>query len=550
MNSRIPAGRERRIERGMGARRLALLGLLLAGLVPASAVVSQTTHPGKPVYDSNCAHCHGEEADGQGYAFEVTFPRPRDLTSGMFKFRTTASGEYPTPDNLIEIISEGMPGTSMPPWKGVLSTEEIRNVSAYVQQFFMEEDDEPPEGVAIGEPPPPSADGERGRKLFETLECNKCHGEEGRGDGRSSMTLKDDWNDEPIYPRNLTAGWLFRGGHRPRDIYRTVALGLNGTPMPSHIDEEALAKMEDRWALVRYVLSLGPDREPEVKSTIVSGWTEEEIPLDGGHPLWEKTKAFYIPLSGQIVLEPRNFLPTVRYLWVRSLYNDEEIGFRVRWVDPTSRDNPALEEALEKATADEEEEEVEEEEPGNTSGRREGPSAEPEPPPAPVPVDELVIQFPAKHRPGKPLPYFLMGKPGRPVRLWVWRSEKEGMQPAKTSVFGKWRVDKRGDTALQSRSTYRHGLYTLTVKRKRVTGQKGDIRFDVGAGVIPISFSVVDGFKGEGGTKRAIASWYNLLLEQPIGVEIYYIPPLVALGVLGLLWLLMSRIRRTAERRK
>ena len=43
-----------------------------------------------------------------------------------------------------------------------------------------------------------------GSELFQKLECWKCHGQEGRGDGPSASTLTDS-NDQPIRPYNFTS---------------------------------------------------------------------------------------------------------------------------------------------------------------------------------------------------------------------------------------------------------------------------------------------------------------------------------------------------------
>ena len=69
---------------------------LLLSALPATAQQEQPESAGKKVYFAHCAQCHGSEGDGKGHAFDVVFPRPRDFTSGMFKFRTTESGEPPT----------------------------------------------------------------------------------------------------------------------------------------------------------------------------------------------------------------------------------------------------------------------------------------------------------------------------------------------------------------------------------------------------------------------------------------------------------------------
>jgi hypothetical protein len=55
-----------------------------------------------------------------------------------------------------------------------------------------------PTVITVGKAPSVSAEGiAEGRVVFDKLECFKCHGPAGRGDGTSAPTLKDDW-DAPI----------------------------------------------------------------------------------------------------------------------------------------------------------------------------------------------------------------------------------------------------------------------------------------------------------------------------------------------------------------
>jgi cytochrome c553 len=83
-----------------------------------------------------------------------------------------------------------------------------------------------------------------------------CHGEQGRGDGPSAPTLKDN-RDLPIAATNLTRLARFKNGARPEDIYRTLVTGLAGTPMPSYADS---LEPDQVWDLVYYVLSLSQDQ--------------------------------------------------------------------------------------------------------------------------------------------------------------------------------------------------------------------------------------------------------------------------------------------------
>src|SRR5207245_6039368 len=143
----------------------------------------------------------------------------------------------------------------MPAWD-VLPDRDRWNVVAYVKTFAPERFKEAPKKLDLPKEVSSSAESlKRGKEMFEAIECNKCHGTEGRADGPSRPELKDEWG-QPIKPANLTKRWTFRGGPTPQDIAMRLATGVNGTPMPSFID--SVEKPEDIWHLANYVASLGP----------------------------------------------------------------------------------------------------------------------------------------------------------------------------------------------------------------------------------------------------------------------------------------------------
>ena len=61
----------------------------------------------------------------------------------------------------------------------------------------------------------------RGRELFQKLECWKCHGPAGHGDGPSASTLTDS-KDNPIRPYNFSTGTRFKCGATNQDLYRDL----------------------------------------------------------------------------------------------------------------------------------------------------------------------------------------------------------------------------------------------------------------------------------------------------------------------------------------
>lgn len=214
---------------------------------------------GRAVYDANCAVCHGAAGDGRGMAAHMLRTKPRDFSRGVFKFRSTPSGKLPTDADLIRTIRAGLLGSAMVA-QDHLTDQEVLDVIAFLKTFSPRFAEEPrPTPITIP-PPPPLTEAllNRGRQLFRDMRCPECHGLEGRGDGPSAERMRDDLG-QPLRPADLTRR-PFKGGSRPEDLFRTLATGIGGTPMPSF--EEAMDPPEI-WAVVSHVLSLlPPDAAP------------------------------------------------------------------------------------------------------------------------------------------------------------------------------------------------------------------------------------------------------------------------------------------------
>lgn len=110
---------------------------------------------GKRIYSISCILCHGSEGMGDGPASvfigPYSHPRPNDFTRGVFKYRTTESGDLPTLSDLMRTIRYGIPGY-MPSFKH-LGEAEVRQVALYVANTFIE-DELPLESAELPEPPP------------------------------------------------------------------------------------------------------------------------------------------------------------------------------------------------------------------------------------------------------------------------------------------------------------------------------------------------------------------------------------------------------------
>lgn len=220
---------------------------------PRRPTTAATIAVGKQVYDANCAQCHGPQGKGDGYGAPFLVPPPRDLTAGQFKFRTTASGQLPTDEDLFRTISRGANGTGMPPWQYLLTDNERWALVDYVKTFDTRF------GAARSRTPMPlpeaaakSPSASRGRDVYAKMQCAKCHGEDGRGVGPSAPTLVDA-KGRYVNTRDLTQPGSFRTGWTDREILRTLETGMNGVPMPSY--SGAMSKQEEH-DLIAYVMSL------------------------------------------------------------------------------------------------------------------------------------------------------------------------------------------------------------------------------------------------------------------------------------------------------
>jgi len=215
---------------------------------------------GKHLYRRFCIGCHGPQGDGGGENAQWIEPKPRDFTAATFKCRSTPTGTLPTDEDLDHAIQRGFVTTNMPSWNPLTPQQRV-DLIAYIKTFSPRWKTEKA-GTPITIPPETPVNIEsilRGRQLFQKMECWKCHGPEGHGDGPSAATLTDS-KDNPIRPYNFSTGSRFKCGETNRDLYRIFMTGVDGTPMPSFAD---VIKPDDAWDLVHFLRTLQALRTPE-----------------------------------------------------------------------------------------------------------------------------------------------------------------------------------------------------------------------------------------------------------------------------------------------
>ncbi len=170
----------------MTTRRIAVAAVLMIGLLAGCDSL-----PGKPkesdrplnpsqvtsfaaLYGQNCAGCHG--ADGRfGAAFELANPAYQALIDDA---------------TLTRIISQGVPGTAMPPFAqdagGYLSDAQIAIVVGAMRRLWKTGkplQDAPPYAAAAG-------DSESGAQVF-AQSCAPCHGQQGQGGTKAPGSIVD-----------------------------------------------------------------------------------------------------------------------------------------------------------------------------------------------------------------------------------------------------------------------------------------------------------------------------------------------------------------------
>lgn len=406
-----------------------MLALILLSVVSCKGEGQSKTEKGKILYLAHCASCHGEKGNGQGPVAKYLWPKPRNLTSGITKYKTTR-GPVPSDYDILKTLKIGIPGTSMPGWD-VLPDNDWESILTHIKTFSPEtfkghpgpridipqEKPDTPESVTAGE------------KLFASIGCVGCHGPTGKGDGPASSSLSDAWGDR-VAPRDFTAGPL-RWGNAPADIFRTLSSGVAGTPMPAY---EQTLTADQRWDLTHYIKSLQHWPRPEnddpsnPKRFLISvGKFSGKLPGDPLDPTWDKVVAVPVFLK-PLWNDPKN----PEWLTVKALANENEIAFDLSWEDANAN-------ILATAT------------------------------------DSVALQFPI-HTISDPakLPYVGMGHPDNPVHIWRW--ETSGTTESNASGPNTLILQSPAQTQAKGQGVYQDGKWHVAIKRPLKTGETTDTR--------------------------------------------------------------------------
>lgn len=257
-------------------RQLPLVALIIALGLPVLAqearVGNLTGHAaaGKKLYRRYCVGCHGPTGDGNGENAPWIDPKPRDFVGATFKCRSTPTGTLPTDQDLYNAITRGFYNSNMPHWDALPEQNRV-DLVAFIKTFsprWKAEKAGDPINIPA-EPPVTIQSINHGAELFQKMECWKCHGQQGRGDGPSAATLTDS-KDQPIRPYDFAAATddsRFKCGASNQDVYRIFMTGVDGTPMPSFAD---VIQPNDAWDLVHFLRTLQTHRKSKENEVLKS----------------------------------------------------------------------------------------------------------------------------------------------------------------------------------------------------------------------------------------------------------------------------------------
>ena len=516
----------------------AIVLLLTIGIGNAAEMKTPAPSPkllalGKQIFARQCAACHGLQGQGDGEAVYLLFPKPRNFVAAKYRLVSTWD-RVPTDQDLFNTITRGMPGSAMPSW-GHLPEEQRWALVYYVKSLsekplIVKTQKNPATDGSGGEgliqvpkePPYDAAAKAKALELFRDA-CASCHGPTGKGDGAQEQIDEEGF---PTRPRDLTAG-VYKGSPDPIQLYRRIVAGIPGSPMPM----SDWAYGDDAWHLVHYVRSLSGDKQRErveMKKFEIVAPRVKELPDHPDSGIWR--------------LAPRVNLHLMPLWWrsnrpeeitVRAVHDGKEIAILLMWTDETD-DHTAM----------------------RPQDFR----------------DAVAAEFSLTKDP----PFFAMGEKGKPVNIWMWKSERQAdLEPAfqeleklypnlgidsypnllrspleqpsrhaltlesdKTFVtgwgagnivsdpqrrspaedltaqgFGTLRARPRIDQRVDAKGIYAASSYRVIFRRSLKPTGKDTVTLRPGS-TVPVAFAVWNGSAGDRDGKKSVTIWQDLKIAK------------------------------------
>jgi mono/diheme cytochrome c family protein len=513
-----------------------------AARTPQEANEQAALAKGKELYGNYCAACHGDKGDGNGPAAKYLYPKPRNFGEAQFRVVSTLNN-MPTDQDLLHVITRGMPGSAMFPFAHLSEADRqalVANVRQLSKAGFLErvraeagEDGDLAElersvdgvlhpGPALEVPadlPPPSPESiARGADLFQKG-CASCHGQTGKGDGVQDQR---DRSGMPIRPRDFTRG-IFKGGRDAGQLYARIRIGMPGTPMPASPD----LKPAEVGDLINFVLSLS-DASSQTKvehkrTQVVAKRSHRELPLDISQEDWGLSQ------PARIVVSPlwwRNYADPS--LEVQALHDGNSLAVRLSWQDATRNDLAVRPQDFEDMAAIQLFKGIPEPFLGMGMADRSvdvwlwragwhGNAV------AHADVDTVypnmaVDLYPFEQPGGGPRPHATERQPREFITAWAagnLRSDPTQPFPGNSLQargFGSLTMQPRVSQLVSASAQWQNGRWTVVLRRPLGISPEAGISLSPGDN-LSIAFAIWDGAAGDRNGQKLVSIWHDLHLE-------------------------------------
>ena len=224
---------------------------------------------------------------------------------------------------------------------------------------------------------------------------------------------------------------------------------------------------------------------------------EGELPTGPEEASWAKVSPMTLPLSGQVITRPVWPEPTARALTVRSLHNGIEIAFLLEWQDNTKNDRLT---------------------PGTFR-------------------DGVAIGLPLGDAPA----FFCMGQLDHYINIWHWKADWQSdidRRAAKTSEKARDGVrtfeviprrvssvedligggfstltTKEKQGRVQGKAAWKDGVWHVVMRRPLVSEEQENEAKLIPGRVQTVSFAVWNGENKERNGQKAVAPWFQLVID-------------------------------------
>ena len=207
---------------------------------------------------------------------------------------------------------------------------------------YVDEVTTPGRGTEVPDIQPPTDETiARGKEVYAKFACISCHGETGRGDGAAADGRR---REDAHPPRDFTLG-IFKGNPEPASLYRRIAYGMPGTPMPG----SSSMTPEQMVDLVHYIRSMSTEEQRQAavsEAEKIVAQAVNAIPQSEEAAVWSQVEPVHLrvtPLWWRTDADPD--------LTVQAVHDGKTLAVRLTWTDETSDQHALRSESFEDAVA-------------------------------------------------------------------------------------------------------------------------------------------------------------------------------------------------------